>query len=140
MTPHQDKSEGQDRSSTGGEALLESISAVTLWVKAMDRSVAFYSALGFEPIYGGEQEPFTSFRAGARNYLNLAAVEASGKIPSWGRIIFYVRDVDAFYERVLECGFEPDFAPRDARWGERYFHLNDPDGHALSFAAPLNRS
>jgi hypothetical protein len=22
-------------------------------------------------------------------------------------------------------------------WGERYFHLTDPDGHALSFARPL---
>lgn len=137
MTPHQDKSEGPDHPRADEEDLLESISAVTLWVKSMERSVAFYTALGFERIYGGEDEPFTSFRAGARNYLNLAAVEASGKIPSWGRIIFYVRDVDAFQERVLRAGFKPDFAPRDARWGERYFHLSDPDGHALSFAAPL---
>ncbi|MQG14065.1 MAG: VOC family protein, partial [SAR202 cluster bacterium] len=22
-------------------------------------------------------------------------------------------------------------------WGERYFHINDPDAHELSFAKPL---
>ncbi len=117
-------------------SLLSSISAITLWVKEMDRSVAFYEALGFERIYGGKGEPFTSFRVGP-NYLNLAKVDASGKIPAWGRAIFYVTDVDAFYARVIDSGLTPDFEPRDARWGERYFHLSDPDGHALSFAAPL---
>ncbi|MHC4164482.1 MAG: VOC family protein, partial [Planctomycetota bacterium] len=28
-------------------------------------------------------------------------------------------------------------APADAEWGERYFHITDPDGHELSFARPL---
>jgi uncharacterized glyoxalase superfamily protein PhnB len=27
--------------------------------------------------------------------------------------------------------------PRNAEWGERYFHLTDTDGHELSFAQPL---
>ncbi len=26
---------------------------------------------------------------------------------------------------------------RDAEWGERFFHLTDPDGNELSFAWPL---
>ncbi|MEC7657646.1 MAG: VOC family protein, partial [Pseudomonadota bacterium] len=26
----------------------------------------------------------------------------------------------------------------DASWGERYFHITDPDGHELSFAHPLD--
>jgi uncharacterized glyoxalase superfamily protein PhnB len=30
-------------------------------------------------------------------------------------------------------------APSDAPWGERYFHVTDPDGHELSFARPLGR-
>ena len=30
----------------------------------------------------------------------------------------------------------PETPPRDAKWGERYFHLTDPDGHAFSFARP----
>ena len=45
--------------------------------------------------------------------------------------------MDALYERARSAGLEPQAPPRDAEWGERYFHLRDPDGHELSFAAPL---
>jgi catechol 2,3-dioxygenase-like lactoylglutathione lyase family enzyme len=55
----------------------------------------------------------------------------------WGRVIFYDSDVDALYRRVIAAGYRPDTAPRDAEWGERFFHLTDPDGHELSFAWPL---
>ena len=55
----------------------------------------------------------------------------------WGRVIFYVADVDALYDRALVAGYQPATVPRDAEWGERFFHLNDPDGHELSFARPL---
>lgn len=27
--------------------------------------------------------------------------------------------------------------PTDALWGERYFHIREPDGYQLSFAKPL---
>ncbi len=33
---------------------------------------------------------------------------------------------------------DPDTTPEDADWGERYFHLTDPDGHEISFAKPLS--
>jgi uncharacterized glyoxalase superfamily protein PhnB len=38
---------------------------------------------------------------------------------------------------MIAAGYRPDTAPRDAEWGERFFHLTDPDGHELSFACPL---
>ncbi|MGH9996937.1 MAG: VOC family protein [Nitrososphaeraceae archaeon] len=28
--------------------------------------------------------------------------------------------------------------PTDASWGERYFHIRDPDGYLLSFAQLIN--
>jgi len=28
-------------------------------------------------------------------------------------------------------------SPKDAPWGERFFHVTDPDGHEISFAEPL---
>ena len=52
-------------------------------------------------------------------------------------MILYHSDVDALYARVLAAGYRPDTPPRDAEWGERYFHITDPDGHELSFAWPL---
>ncbi len=78
--------------------------------------------------------PPSSFHAGA-SFLNLARSDAPET--SWGRAIFYVDDVDACYRRATEHGLTPEFAPRDAEWGERYFHIRDPDGHELSFARPL---
>jgi hypothetical protein len=44
--------------------------------------------------------------------------------------------VDAFWTHLREKGFDPGI-PRDASWGELYFHMLDPDGHELSFARPL---
>lgn len=116
--------------------MIEGISAVTLGTHDMTRAVAFYRALGFEILHGGETSSFTSFRAGP-GYLNLIAEPQQRRWSWWGRIIFYVADVDAFYDRALAAGCRPSTAPRDAEWGERYFHLTDPDGHELSFARPL---
>src|SRR5258708_33068071 len=123
-------------SSTTG---IESISAITLATHDMARAVRFYQALGFTIRYGGEDAPFTSFHAGY-SYLNLIAAPGETKWFWWGRVIFHVADVDAFHARVLAAGMHPDGALRDAPWGERFFHLTDPDGHELSFAALLSRA
>jgi catechol 2,3-dioxygenase-like lactoylglutathione lyase family enzyme len=116
--------------------MIEAISAITLATHDMARAVRFYEALGFEVLHGGEDAPFTSFRAGA-GYLNLIAQSADRHWSWWGRAIFYVADVDAFYANAVAKGYCPDETPRDAAWGERFFHLTDPDGHELSFARPL---
>ena len=71
------------------------------------------------------------------SYLNLIAQPAGRRWSWWGRVILYVADVDALYDRALAAGYQPATAPRDAEWGERFFHLTDPDGHELSFARPL---
>jgi catechol 2,3-dioxygenase-like lactoylglutathione lyase family enzyme len=117
---------------------VESISALTLLTADMAESVSFYRKLGFHLLYGGEEAPFTSFRVGA-GYLNLQA--ASESLPAriaWGRVVLWVDDVDAMYQRSVAAGFHPDSAPADAIWGERYFHIHDPSGHELSFARPLD--
>ncbi len=114
---------------------IESISAVTLAVRDMPASVRFYEALGFTMRYGGASAAFTSFAVGP-NYLNLVATGAERR-GWWGRLICYVADVDAMHARAAAAGLAPLTAPRDAEWGERYFHLADPDGHELSFARPL---
>ena len=116
--------------------MIEAISAITLATHDMQRSVRFYAALGFEILHGSESASFTSFRAGG-GYLNVIAQSKEKQWAWWGRAIFYVSDVDAMYQRALAGGFKPSTAPRDAEWGERYFHLTDPDGHELSFARPL---
>lgn len=117
------------------DARVESLSAITLATHDMPRAVRFYQALGFRIVHGGADEAFTSFALGS-SFLNITS-ETHGSIQWWGRVIIYVSDVDAFYRKARASGIEPLFAPRDAPWNERYFHLTDPDGHELSFARPL---
>jgi len=119
-----------------GRVSFEQLSAVTLFTHDMRRAVAFYLALGFHMRYGGSEASFTSFGLG-RGYLNLIARPPGSSWSWWGRVIIHVSDVDELYRRALACGFSPEAAPRDAEWGERYFHITDPDGHELSFARPL---
>ena len=116
--------------------MIQSISAVTLATHDMRRAVRFYRMLEFELLYGGEDAAFSSFRAGG-NFINLIVQPAERRWSWWGRLIFYISDVDAFYSRLVAAGCSPNTAPRDAEWGERFFHLTDPDGHELSFARPL---
>src|SRR5262249_50842669 len=111
--------------------MIEAISAITLATHDMQRSVRFYAALGFETLHGGATSSFTSVRAGG-GYLNVVAQPEAKHWSWWGRVIFYVGDVDAMYQRALAAGLKPSTTPRDAEWGERYFHLTDPDGHELS--------
>lgn len=116
--------------------MIEGISAITLATHDMRRAVGFYRSLGFDMLYGGEESSFTSFRAGA-GHLNLTAQPEQRRWSWWGRVIFYVSDVDAVYDRAVAAGWKPSTVPRDAEWQERYFHLTDLDGHELSFARPL---
>ncbi|MBV8120968.1 MAG: VOC family protein, partial [Alphaproteobacteria bacterium] len=111
--------------------MITAISAVTLATHDMRQAVEFYRGIGFEILYGGEEASFTSFRAGP-GYLNLIAATAERRWSWWGRVIFYESDVDALYARLVADGYRPDTEPRDASWGERFFHITDPDGNELS--------
>jgi catechol 2,3-dioxygenase-like lactoylglutathione lyase family enzyme len=115
---------------------IEKISAVTLRVRNMTESVRFYrDVLGMEVLYGGEGTGFSSLRAKDIQSA-IPNLEQGKPVRSWGRLIFYVADVDALWNHLKDNGFDPEM-PRDADWGERYFHMPDPDGHELSFARPL---
>ena len=120
------------------EIRIEKISAVTLKVADMRAAVQFYAGvLGMELLYGGPNATFSSLRMCAEYpILNLQKARPT---TDWGRMIFYVADVDSTWSYLKQEGFDPD-SPRDADWGERYFHMRDPDGHELSFARPLASS
>jgi catechol 2,3-dioxygenase-like lactoylglutathione lyase family enzyme len=115
--------------------MIQHISAVTFAVRDMAHSIEFYRKLGFDLVYGGNDAPFSSLKAG-QAFVNLVANPAYER-RWWGRAIFRVDRVDEHYRTLQAQGFtlEP---PRDAPWGERFFHLTDPDGHELSFAELLS--
>ncbi len=136
------------------------ISAVTLKVRDMGKSCKFYSKLpGFKLVYGGANDPFTTFEVGqSRTYLNLELINDANNTPmvtgsdhneatgrgDFGRIIFHAENLDSLYlymkndETISEAAiFENE--PTDAPWGERFFHVREPDGYQLSFAQPLSK-
>jgi catechol 2,3-dioxygenase-like lactoylglutathione lyase family enzyme len=114
------------------------LSAITLATHDMARAVAFYQALGLQLSFGGPAGGFSSLAAGSA-FVNLVAQPVERRWAWWGRFILHVDDVDAVHARALAAGLSPHAAPQDAAWGERFFHLTDPDGHELSIARPLQR-
>jgi catechol 2,3-dioxygenase-like lactoylglutathione lyase family enzyme len=114
--------------------VIQHISAVTFAVRDMARSIEFYKKLRFELLYGGDGAGFSSLKAGGA-FVNLVA-SSEYEYQWWGRVIFRVDGVDAYYRLLSEQGLAPQ-SPRDAPWGERFFHVTDPDGHELSFAERL---
>jgi catechol 2,3-dioxygenase-like lactoylglutathione lyase family enzyme len=110
------------------------ISAITFAVREMSRAVSFYEKCGMSVTYGGPAAEFTSLRCG-ESFVNL--IHSPGHQPAWwGRVILRVQNADRAYEAFRAAGLSPD-PPRDAPWGERFFHICDPDGHELSFAELL---
>ena len=124
------------------------ISAVTLIVNSMKASCDFYSQIpGFKLVYGGATDAFTTFELyRGDTLLNLEERSNSNEIEKraieFGRIIFYTNAVDRLYQHLRHNAalsklvfYENE--PVDAPWGERFFHLRDPDGYQLSFAQPI---
>jgi catechol 2,3-dioxygenase-like lactoylglutathione lyase family enzyme len=115
--------------------MIQHISAVTFAVRDMACSVEFYGKLGLALQYGGALAAFSSLKAGDA-FVNLVA-KPGYEHRWWGRVIFRVDDVDEHYQELQAHGLQAE-PPRDAPWGERFFHLIDPDGHELSFAQQLS--
>ena len=122
---------------------VEKISAVTLSVSDMKKSIEFYSKIpNFKIVYGGSDSKFTSFMIEdvTKSYLNLKLSKMDS--PNFGRIIFYVDNVDELFaymendETISGLG-KLESKPQDATWGERFFHALDPDGYKMSFATPI---
>ena len=119
------------------------ISAITLLISDMKKSVDFYSKIpNFKIVYGGSDSQFTSFLMDdtVKSYLNLKLNKTHST--DFGRIIFYVEDVDKFFiymqnDETISVLGKLESKPQDAEWGERFFHVLDPDGYRLSFAAPI---
>jgi catechol 2,3-dioxygenase-like lactoylglutathione lyase family enzyme len=136
------------------------ISAVTLFIENMERSCKFYSLIpGFKLVYGGSPtDSFTTYEVGSdefknnpKTFLNLELASPIGhdyninyRRKHFGRIIFHTEYVDKLYfylknNQDLSNAILIEDEPRDAPWGERYFHIREPDGYQLSFAEPSKK-
>ena len=115
---------------------VQSISAVTLAVRDMAQAVDFYqNKVELDLLYGGGEASFTSFRVG-EGYLNLI-LASDGGWTWWGRLIFYVDDVDALYRKLVAAGLTPDTTPRDAPWRGALLPRHRPGRARVEFCAAV---
>jgi catechol 2,3-dioxygenase-like lactoylglutathione lyase family enzyme len=129
---------------------IQCVAAITLPTNDMARAVKFYQSLGFVIHFGGGTCRFSTLVAGTA-HVNLMLIEKvtepnhtcpeenNCSLSQQTRVIFHVSDVDGFYRQVQIAGWIIDSVPADAAWGERFFHLMDPDGNLLSFACPIDQ-
>ena len=125
----------------------------------MNRSCRFYSQIpGFRLVYGGSfNDIFSTYEIGESNdskiYLNLELISptnsrnnqddhATTSRKHFRRSMFHTDNVDKLYDyfknnESISADAIFENAPTDAPWGERYFHIREPDGYQLSFATAL---
>jgi hypothetical protein len=115
---------------------IEKISAITFRVLNMKASVQFLPKCARHGAALRRRTGEFLFTASERPRICNPKPRRGDTVSRWGRLIFHVTDVNVFWTHLKERGFDPEI-PRDASWGERYFHMLDPDGHELSFAQPL---
>ena len=114
------------------------INAVTLVTADMARSYAFYAALGFDTHASAGRTRRSRPTASATASSTCSSTPRTRRCRRSGAASSSGSPTSTRCTRARRAhGYAPEMAPADAPWGERYFHLRDPDGHELSFARLL---
>jgi hypothetical protein len=130
---------------------IKKISAITLKIQNMRKEWQFYSQLpGLSLSYGGPDCNFTSFEmkddsSNSKTYINLECVNGFSSNKNFGRIIIYSDNVDELYsffktDDNIASIITIKNEPMDGMWGERYFHILDPEEYEISFAQSVNKN
>jgi catechol 2,3-dioxygenase-like lactoylglutathione lyase family enzyme len=114
------------------------LNQVTLHVTDLERSVAFYAALGLKQIVASER--YARFACPDGDSTLSVEVVDDASAGSADVIYFECDDLDADVRDLEERGVVFDTPPTDQSWLWREARLHDPDGHALClFHAGENR-
>lgn len=120
----------------GSPAELAEQLVVEVLVQDLERSLAFYTALGFalERRDGG----FAALRWGERWFFldersDLPALQG----PARANVRILTADVDGVWATVEALGIPVERPIADRYYGLRDFTVRDPDGFELRFATPL---
>jgi catechol 2,3-dioxygenase-like lactoylglutathione lyase family enzyme len=123
------------------------LNAIGITVRDMSESIRFYRLLGLDvPETPEEGHVDTFLPNGVRFMLDTEAVVKSF-LPDWERATgnqvglalecANPAEVDETYDRLVAAGFPGGKEPWDAFWGQRYAHLEDPNGVGVDLYAPL---
>ena len=109
-----------------------SFESVSLHVRDVERSVAFYSKLPGAELALHFPGRFAEFKFGDA-YVQVVAVAP-------GEQSFHIEmnapDLQALYHELKAAGLEPDTPPTLQSFGRTNFQIHDPDGYVLEFDTP----
>ncbi|MEV4149277.1 VOC family protein [Amycolatopsis sp. NPDC049691] len=108
---------------------------LSLPVSDLDRSVAFYTSLGFTVEVRNGRFVLLRLDSGTLGLLELGAVvdREAGRLRQFVQVELLADDLDELYEDFLARGVPVPGPPRD-RGFERQLQLRDPDGFTVEFA------
>lgn len=118
---------------------------VILYVGDLDRSISFYRDVIGVPFkftesgYAEFATEGTKFALFERARLPQLIGRDGGEGEATMEVAFLVDDVDVEAKRLRAAGVAELAGPVDRPWGQRTFHLLDPDGHVVELAQELSR-
>ena len=101
----------------------------------MTRTLEYYvGKLGFEDIGAHDYPDYLILRKDAIE-IHFFLFSELNPLENYGQVYIRSNDIDADYEamRVSQAGIHPNGALQTHPWGQREFHMLDPDHNLLTF-------
>jgi uncharacterized glyoxalase superfamily protein PhnB len=129
---------------------MATLHTISITVKNLGESLAFYRTLGLEIPEGQDNEHHVEFNS--QSGYSIGFIPESTMLrtdPTWisptgnNRIGLQfdcnsALEVDETYHKLVAAGHQSFKEPWDAFWGQRFAQVIDPDGNNVGFFAPLN--
>src|SRR2546421_2748599 len=115
-----------------------SLTGLTLHVEDVERSRDFYRRIPGAVLVHHRPGDFALFQLGEGRLGLLSARFLRDEGPRFHiEVSSSLAGVDELHEQVRANGIEPQGPPTDRSWGERTFHVSDPDGNLIEFDSRL---
>ena len=125
---------------------IDKIDHVVVWVRDLEKSMAFYEALGFEINQHSLKEhragkiPFVAVKAGPHNQIDLrpnpdlVPVEREkGNMQHVNVVVNGINNIQVLIDGLAERGLTPDYGP-EVQGGSWRIDIYDPDNNRIEMA------
>jgi len=125
---------------------INKIDHVVVWVKDLEKSMAFYETLGFEidhkslEYFRAGKRPFVAVKAGLHNQIDLrpdpdwVPVEREkGNMQHINVVLDGIEDIQVLVDELAMRGITPDYGP-EVQGGSWRIDVYDPDNNRIEMA------
>ena len=125
---------------------ISKIDHVVVWVRDLEKSMAFYETLGFEidqkslALHRAGTRPFVAVKAGPHNQIDLrpnpdwVPVEREkGNMQHVNVVVDGIEDIQVLVDELAARGITPDYGP-EVQGGSWRIDVYDPDNNRIEMA------